>query len=161
MIRVSAALAALAMLASCASAPEPTATSSTSTGGWRFDYDAASGVASAVQTQAGGGDTVAITCRAPDGDMVIADYTLARANAAQVDFAIRQESIRVPAARGTGPDGRPALTVRLPRRPPNLGAYPAMDGTVRLTAGSATHTFASGAGEKIWQVAQACWPSGS
>lgn len=150
------------MAASCASAPPaPTPTSSVSTGTWRFNYDSATGTASAMQAEAAGGDSVAVTCQAPSGDMIIADYRLAGANAAQVDVTIRQETIRVPASAGNGPNGRPALLVRLPRRPPNLGAYPSSDGTVRLAAGSATHTYASGSIEKFWQVAQACWPSGS
>ncbi|MBI1250985.1 MAG: hypothetical protein GC189_05915 [Alphaproteobacteria bacterium] len=161
MIRSAIAVAVLLLAASCASAPPPAASSGSSAGAWRFNYDSATGVASALQSEPGGPDSVAVTCRAPDGDMIVADYRLASANVSTVDFTVRQETIRVPAARGQGPDGRPALTVRLPRRPPNLGAYPSADGTVSLNAGGVTHTYARGSVEKFWQVAQACWPSGS
>jgi hypothetical protein len=147
--------AALAALSACASGAPDTA----SAGGWTFAYDSASGVASATQRDPDGSTSASVSCQAPSGDMMLVDNQLGERvrGSTQAQFRIGQQTITVPAQS----DGR-RLTVRLPRRPPNLGAYAHLSqDTVSLTAGGRTHAYAADAVQKIAQVANACWPSGS
>ena len=140
----------LVALSACASGPAPSAGS---TGTWNFTYDSATGVSRAAQSDAG----ATIQCQAPNGDMLLVDSILGARGVTSANFTIGQQSITVPAQSS----GR-TLTIRLPRRPPNLGAYAHLSqDAVSVTAGGRTHTYAPDAVQKIAQVANACWPSGS
>jgi hypothetical protein len=141
--------AALCALSACSSTP----TSTRSTGSWTFAYDAATGTASATQNDA----SASVSCRGPNGDMMLVDNSLGRRGVSEAQFRIGEQTINVPAQS----DGS-RLTVRLPRRPPNLGAYAHLSNdTVSLSAGGRSHVYAPDAVQKIAQVANACWPSGS
>ncbi|MGE0830947.1 MAG: hypothetical protein AB7O04_16560 [Hyphomonadaceae bacterium] len=150
-------LCCAAALAACASAPQPT--TSRAVGAWSFGYDGATGLYTATQVDEGGRTTARVTCQAPNGDMTITDYVAgvgARGDQ-QVRFAIGQEAITVPGRS----DGR-TLTVRLPRRPPNLQAYAHLSREpVTVSVGSRTHAYAEGAVVKFAEVANSCWPQGS
>jgi len=143
-------------LAACASAPAAP-TSSRSTGSWTFNYDAATGISTAVQTDADGSVSTRVTCQTPDGDMMVTDYRLSGGRGQRARFTIGQETIEVPAESNGS-----ALSVRLPRRPPNLGSWAHLSrDQVSMSAGGATHSYADGALEKIALVANSCWPVGS
>jgi hypothetical protein len=147
-------------LAACASGGDGGG-STQAAGTWTFAYDAASGVATATQTGENGAVTARVDCKAPSGDMMIADYVLGAGRGArgvnEAQFKIGQEAITARAESGGG-----ALNVRLPRRPPNLGAYAHISrDPVSVSAGGRTHTYSAGALEKIALVANSCWPTGS
>jgi hypothetical protein len=135
--------------------------SSQAAGTWTFAYDAATGVSTATQTGENGAVTARVNCKAPSGDMMIADYVLGADRGArgsrEAQFKIGQETITARAESGDG-----ALNLRLPRRPPNLGAYAHISrDPVSVSAGGRTHTYSAGALEKIALVANSCWPTGS
>ncbi|MBL8552304.1 MAG: hypothetical protein JNJ73_20105 [Hyphomonadaceae bacterium] len=150
MRRLLIAMGALVALSACASSGP---TSAGSAGTWNFTYDSATGVARAAQSDAG----ATIQCQAPNGDMLLVDSVLGGRGVTSAEFKIGQHPITVPAQS----NGR-QLTIRLPRRPPNLGAYAHLSQEpVSVTAGGRTHAYAPDAVQKIAQVANACWPSGS
>ncbi|MGE0045906.1 MAG: hypothetical protein AB7T08_09110 [Hyphomonadaceae bacterium] len=143
-------------LAACASAPPSTTRAA---GGWAWQYDPATGLATAQQTSAEGRVTVRVSCQAPSGDLTISDYVLGAGGrgSEQVQFRIGNESITVDGRNEGG-----ATVIRMPRRPPNLQAYAHLSrDAVTLTAGSRSHTYAADAIEKIALVANSCWPVGS
>ncbi|NWG54700.1 MAG: hypothetical protein HXY28_13380 [Hydrogenophilaceae bacterium] len=144
-------------VASCASAPSAP-TSARSTGSWTFSYDSATGLSTAEQRDADGSVSARVTCQTPSGDMMVTDYRLGGGRGeTRARFTIGQETIDVPATS----DGR-TLTVRLPRRPPNLGSYAHLSrDPVSMSAGGATHAYAADALEKFALVANSCWPTGS
>lgn len=138
---------ALSSLAACASAPTP------SSGGWSYGYDAGRGLATATQREPGGSTSATFTCRPPNGDLTITDYTLAGSGEA----TIRVGSYEMRAsARSEG--GR--LVIALPQSPPALAA--AVPGAaMSISAGGSTHALAPGAAERFSEVANACWQRGS
>ncbi|MBI1188716.1 MAG: hypothetical protein GC206_15520 [Alphaproteobacteria bacterium] len=144
-------------VASCASAPSAPS-SARSTGSWTFNYDSVSGLSTAEQRDSDGSVTARVTCQTPAGDMMVTDYRLGGGRGdTRARFTIGQETIDVPAEYDGG-----ALSVRLPRRPPNLGSYAHLSrDAVSMSAGGATHAYAADALEKFALVANACWPSGS
>lgn len=151
------AAAALLALSACASAPPPAA----SAGGWTYAYDAAHGQAIATQTEPNGSVSATFSCQPPTGDLVVADYSLARgAGDAQATIRVDTFSITVPARYGSGATGQPALLVPLPQRPPVLAAARA-GVPMTIAVGGRSHELAEGAAQKLQEVAYACWTSGS
>jgi len=141
-----------AALAGCATAPP-----APSAGGWSFDYDAAESLAIATQREPGGTVTATFTCRAPNGDLTITDFTLPGASRATV--TVGGFEMQAP-ARSETVAGRAALVVPLPQSPPALAAV--REGVaMTIGAGGRRHALAAGAARHFQLVAQSCWPSGS
>lgn len=125
--------------------------------GWTYAY--VEGVATATQRDDRGRVTATLTCRPPDGDIVISDYTLTRAGRRAQSAAVQlgNLTINVPAAvQGRGRNA--TLQINLPQRPPILaGAQPSDRLTV--TVNNVTHTYLLGSSTKLREVAYACWGS--
>ncbi len=148
-MRIALAAAALSFLAACATAP-----ATPSAGGWSLAYDARNGETVATQREPGGAVTAAISCRAPNGDLRIADYTLAAAGG-EARVTVGGMSVEAPARRDGG-----ALVVSLAQSPPILAAV-GNGAPMSVSAGGRTHALAQGASIKLREVALACWPQGS
>jgi hypothetical protein len=125
-------------------------------GGWTYAYT--NGVATATE-RTDGRITATLTCRPPTGDIVITDYSLARAGRRANTAAVRigALSINVPASvQGRGRER--ALVINLPQRPPILAAVQPND-QLSVTVNNQTHTFRTGGPDKMKEVAYACWGS--
>jgi hypothetical protein len=123
--------------------------------GWTYAYT--NGVATATERDSGGRVTATLTCRPPTGDIVITDYSLARAgrraNTASVRVGVM--AVNVPAeVQGRGRER--ALVINLPQRPPILAAVQPND-QLSVTVNGQTHTFRDGGPDKMKEVAYACW----
>lgn len=126
-------------------------------GGWSYAY--VDGVATATERDDRGRVTVTLTCRPPEGDIVISDFTLARQGRRATASAVRigAMSVNVPSSvQGSGRNR--ALTISLPQRPPILAAVQPTD-QLSVTVGNQTHTFRDGGPQKMKEVAYACWGS--
>ncbi len=142
-------LAALALLA-CG-----TAAADDGPGRWTYGWDAGAGQAVATLRE---GERVAATiaCRPPDGALVISDYVLGRRRASEASVEIGQSSVSWPARQERGAEGR-ALVVSFPQSPPILAAAVDPNARVVIRAGRNSHEWARGGGEKLREVARACW----
>jgi hypothetical protein len=140
-------------LAFAAPTPAPAQTQA----GWTYAY--ADGVATATERDARGRPTATITCRPPTGDIVLSDFTLARAGRRATVSAVRigVMSVNVP-SRVEGRGRNRALTINLPQRPPILAGVQPND-QLSVTVNNQTHTFSEGAPAKMREVAYACWGS--
>lgn len=141
------AAAALCALAACATAP-----SGPAPGGWSYAYDASAGLATATLVESGGSVAVKFTCRPPSGDLTIQDYTL---RGGEATITIGSYSTNADAQSG-GP-----LTLAFPQSPPLLAAAAQPSAQISIRAGGRTHMLADGAGTKLREVANACWPQGN
>ena len=151
MMRVAAAMGALAVLA----APGVSAAQS----GWTYQY--IEGIAIATQRNLDGDVTATMTCRPPDGVLVITDHTFNRAARGVETAAVRVGalSINVP-AESQGRGRRARVTVDLPQSPPVLAGVRAED-ELSVTVNGTTHTYGRGSGQQMKDVAYACWTGGS
>ena len=123
--------------------------------GWRYAYE--SGAAVATHTDDEGDVVATISCRPPDGVMVLTDHKFGRRarGADVVAVRIGQMSINVP-ARTEGRGGNARLLIDLPQRPPVLaGVQP--DDALSVTVGDVTHSYGRGSGRQMEEVAYACW----
>lgn len=123
---------------------------------WTFRYDAAAGLAIA-QSRAGGDLDATFTCRPPDGELVITDYTLGRRRVNEAQVRVGEISITVP-ARTDRVDGQRALIISLPQAPPILAGALHPTAAMSITAGGRSHTLQEGAGTRLREVAYNCWP---
>lgn len=125
--------------------------------GWSYAY--VNGVATATERDDRGRVTATITCSPPTGDIVISDFTLARAARRATTSSVRigVMSITVP-SRVEGRGGDRALLINLPQRPPILAAVQPND-QLSVTVNNQTHTFRNGGPQKMREVAYACWGS--
>jgi len=125
--------------------------------GWTYAYTA--GVATATERDDNGRVSSTLTCRPPTGDIVITDYTLARAGrrARQAAVRIGAMSVNVPAS-VSGRGRQAALVINLPQRPPILAAVQPTD-RLSVTVNGQTHTFREGGPAKMREVAYGCWGS--
>ncbi|MBC7768747.1 MAG: hypothetical protein H7124_08160 [Phycisphaerales bacterium] len=125
--------------------------------GWRYEF--AAGVATATQRDGRGRVTATLTCRPPEGDIVITDHTFGR-NARRAEAAavgIGQLTVNVPAQ--TSGRGRNAVvTINLPQRPPILAGVQPND-RLSVTVNGQTNTYLAGSAQKMKEVAYACWGS--
>jgi hypothetical protein len=123
--------------------------------GWSYAY--LEGVATATQRDDRGRVTATLTCRPPEGDIVIHDYTLARQGRGASTSAVRigALSVNVP-SRVEGRGRNRALVINLPQRPPILAAVQPTD-QLSVTVNNETHTYMEGAPAKMREVAYACW----
>ncbi len=125
--------------------------------GWSYAY--ADGVATATQRDDRGRVTASFACSPPEGDIVLSDYTLARAGRRASSSAVRigNLSVNVPSrVEGRGRERR--LVIDLPQRPPILAAVQETD-RVSVTVNNETHTYTAGSATRMQQVAYACWGS--
>jgi hypothetical protein len=125
--------------------------------GWTYAY--VEGVATATQRDDRGRVTATLTCRPPEGDIVITDYTLARsarrAGTAAVRIGVMQVNVPM-TIEGRGRNGR--VVINLPQRPPILAAVQPTD-RLSVTVNDETHTYLEGGPAKMREVAYACWGS--
>jgi len=125
--------------------------------GWSYAY--VEGVATATQRDERGRITATLTCRPPEGDIVITDYTLARhaRRAGTAAVRIGAMSVNVPmSVEGRGRNGR--VVINLPQRPPVLAAVQPTD-RLSVTVNNQTHTYLEGGPARMREVAYACWGS--
>jgi hypothetical protein len=124
---------------------------------WTYAY--VDGVATATERDARGRPTATISCRPPSGDIVLSDFTLARAGRRATVSAVRIGviSVNVP-SRVEGRGRNRALTINLPQRPPILAGVQPND-QLSVTVNNQTRTFSEGAPAKMREVAYACWGS--
>lgn len=151
----------LALAAACAltgiAAPAPS--SAQTADGWTYAY--ADGVAAATRRD-GRGDVVAtISCRPPDGVMVLsAEFGRDAHNTRVAQVRIGQGlAINVPAStEGRGSHAR--VVINLPQRPPVLAAVQ-RDDELTVTVGDVTKGLGIGSGRQMEEVAYACWSTGT
>lgn len=125
--------------------------------GWTYAY--VEGVATATQRDNRGRTTATLTCRPPEGDIVISDYTLARSARRATVAAVRigAMSVNVPmSVEGRGRNGR--VLINLPQRPPILAAVQPTD-QLSVTVNNETHAYMDGGPARMREVAYACWGS--
>jgi len=126
--------------------------------GW--DYAYVEGVATATQRNDRGDITATITCRPPQGDIVLTDYTFGREaqRITRADVRIGVMSVNVPATveRVRGRGRRFAVSVRLPQRPPILAAVQPND-QLSISVNNTSHTLDRGGPTRMQEVAYACW----
>ena len=90
--------------------------SSAQQAGWQYAY--VDGVATATQRDDRGRVTATLTCRPPTGDIVITDYTLARAGRRQTHAAVRIGAMSINVPMQTAGRGRnAAVTINLAEVP--------------------------------------------
>lgn len=123
---------------------------------WTFRYDAAAGQAIA-QSREDGDLAAMFTCRPPNGDLTITDFTLGRRRVSEAQVRVGDIAITVP-ARTDRVDGGRALIIALPQAPPILAGALQPNAAMTVTAGGRTHTLPEGAGTKLREVAYNCWP---
>jgi hypothetical protein len=125
--------------------------------GWSYAYT--NGVATATQRDDRGRVTATLTCRPPTGDIIVTDYTLARAarNARQASVRIGAMSVNVPMTlEGRGRNR--TVVINLPQRPPILAAVQPTD-RLSVTVNNETHTYLEGGPARMREVAYGCWGS--
>ena len=143
--------AALACVAAFAAAPSFAQTAP----GWTYAYTA--GVATATRVDDRNRVVASMTCRPPDGVMVLSDMTFGNdaRNVRTAAVRIGQMTINVPATvQGRG--RRAQLNINLPQRPPVLAAVQQQD-ELSVTVNNVTHGYGAGSGKQMEDVAYACW----
>jgi hypothetical protein len=125
--------------------------------GWSYAY--VEGVATATERDDRGRVTATLTCRPPEGNIVISDFTLTRAARRAQTAAVRigNMSINVPMEL-SGRGRNRAVTINLPQRPPILAAVQPTD-NLSVTVNNETRTFRDGSATRMKEVAYACWGS--
>ncbi len=125
--------------------------------GWTYAY--VNGVATATERNDDGRVTTTLTCRPPEGDIELRDFTLARQGRRTQTSQVRigAMSVNVP-SRVEGSGRNRALVINLPQRPPILAAVQPTD-RLSVTVGNETHTTLEGGPAKMREVAYACWGS--
>lgn len=125
--------------------------------GWAYAYS--DGVVTATETDSHGRVTAMITCRPPDGVIVLSDFTLARdgRRARTADVGIGNLTITVPSrvARNGRQD---ALMIDLPQRPPILAGVQPSD-HITVTVNRRSRVMSDGSAIKMKEVAYGCWGS--
>lgn len=123
--------------------------------GWTYAFT--EGVATATQRDDRGRVTATLTCRPPQGDIVITDYTFGRAarRATVATVGIGTMAVNVP-MQMSGRGRNAAVTINLPQRPPILAAVQPND-RLSVTVNGTTHTYLAGGADKMEEVAWACW----
>jgi len=123
---------------------------------WTYRYDASAGLATA-QSRDGGNLSATFTCRPPDGQLVITDYTLGRRRVNQAQVRVGDMTITVPARQDRVGRDR-VLVISLPQAPPILASALSPSAAMSITAGGRSHTLQEGAGTRLRDVAYNCWP---
>jgi hypothetical protein len=141
----------------CVSALAVPGVGSAQQAGWTYAY--VDGVATATETDNRGRVTATLTCRPPEGDIIITDYTLARSARRATTAAVRigAMSVNVP-MQVSGRGRNRAVTINLPQRPPILAGVQPND-NLSVTINEQTRTYAAGGATRMKEVAYACWGS--
>lgn len=139
---------ALFMLAGPAAAQSP---------GLTYAYE--QGVATVTQRNEDGDITATLTCRPPDGDIIITDYSFGRAGRRATSAAVRvgNLSVTIPAT-AERVNRKHVVTIRLPQRPPMLAGVQQSD-VIAVTVNNQTHTYRAGSAMQLKDLAYACWGS--
>jgi hypothetical protein len=161
------ALVCALVLASCASAPEvppgpPPPPVQRSEGAWLFNFDAPSGIASAVLRSSQGALLVELNCEGPSGPLVVRDWTFTELAAGPQNASVRlgQNVVAVTAASPASPAGRAGLSFALdPRAPAVSQLFQGQE--VQVLTTTKVHVWAEGAAGEIVAVANACVQRGS
>jgi len=125
--------------------------------GWSYEYT--NGVATATERDDHGRVTATLTCAPPTGDIIITDFTLARAAQRARTSAVRIGAMQVNVpSRVEGRGRNQALMINLPQRPPILAAVQPTD-QLSVTVGNQTRTYREGGPQKMREVAYGCWGS--
>jgi hypothetical protein len=125
--------------------------------GWTYAYT--DGVATATQRDDRDRVAVTLTCRPPEGDIIISDYTLVRSARRAQTAAVRigQMTVNVPMAiEGRGRDR--AVVIHLPQRPPILAGVQPTD-RLSVTVNNETRTYGGASAMQMKDIAFACWGS--
>ncbi|MGE0743503.1 MAG: hypothetical protein AB7O98_19385 [Hyphomonadaceae bacterium] len=127
--------------------------------GWTYSYT--DGVATATQMGERNRVTVTLTCRPPDGDIIITDYTLASSRDARratvAGVRIGNLSVNVPmTVEGRGRNSY--IVIHLPQRPPILAGVQPTD-QLSVTVAGQTATYAGHSAMQLKDIAFACWGS--
>lgn len=124
---------------------------------WTNDYTG--GTVTATEHDSHGRITATITCRPPDGVMVLADYTLIGPGrgAQRADVKIGNLSVNIP-SRVDGRGRDQALRIDLPQRPPILAAVQPTD-HIAITVNRQTRELSDGSATEMKTVAYGCWGS--
>ncbi len=147
----------IAAAALCATLGAMPAASAQQAPGWTYAYT--DGVAAATQRDDRGRVTATMTCRPPEGDIIISDFTLVRAARRATTAAVRigNLTVNVPMRlEGRGRDR--TVMINLPQRPPILAGVQEQD-VVTVTVNSQTHTYLAGSAVQMKNLAYACWGS--
>jgi hypothetical protein len=125
---------------------------------WNYAY--VNGVATATETDHRGRVTATFTCRPPEGNIVITDYTLVRTARRATSAAVRiGQGVSVSVPMQVGGRGRArAVTINLPQRPPILAGVQPND-NLSVTVNNQTRTYSDGSAARMKEVAYACWGS--
>ena len=150
-MRTVAALACAMALAAPGAAFSQDATASS----WTSEYT--DGVVTATEHDSHGRVTATITCRPPDGVMVLTDYTLVNAGrrAQRADVKIGNLTVNIP-SRVDGRGRDQALRIDLPQRPPILAGVQPTD-HITITVNRQTRELSDGSATKMQEVAYGCW----
>ena len=135
----------------------PSLSAAQTAGTWSYAYT--DGVATATETDDHGRVTATITCRPPDGVMVLSDYTLARdgRRARTAAVGIGNLTINVP-SRVQRNGRQDALMIDLPQRPPILAAVQPTD-HITIGVNRRSRVLSDGSAVKMKEVAYGCWGS--
>ncbi|MDX2277499.1 MAG: hypothetical protein NW206_18785 [Hyphomonadaceae bacterium] len=148
---------ALAALIACMSAPAPSFAQVAD--GWSYAY--VDGVATATRRDSDGDVTATITCRPPDGVMVLsAEFGRDARGTRTAQLRIGQGlALNLP-AETEGRGGRARVVIDLPQRPPVLAGVQPSD-EIAVTVGGVTKALGVGSGRQMEDVAYACWSAGN
>jgi hypothetical protein len=150
----------LATFAFCCAALVAAPQAAAQSAAWSLRDDPSTGVAMASHSEDGDLATT-ISCRAPDGAMVITDYTLGRrGREVEAQVQVDDFAITVPGRFDRGENGERALLISLPQAPPVLAAV-REGATMTVSANGRTRTLPRGAPQKMAEVAYNCWPRAS
>jgi hypothetical protein len=149
----------LAVFVCAAALIAPAAAPAQTRSGWSYAY--VDGVATATQTGERGRVAVTLTCRPPDGDILITDYTLgaerSSRRATRADVRIGNLSVNIPMTL-EGRGRNQTVVIHLPQRPPILaGAQPTDH--LSVTVAGETRTYGGESAMMLKDVAYACWGS--
>lgn len=166
-VRLLVAVVAAAALAACASTDKasdaPPKASVSSSGSWAFAFDAGSGVASATLVGAEGAALVRLSCKAPNGEVQVADYTWGKAKVAEavpVEFAIGSAKTGPVGRIAPATDGRVALQFATPSNDKVFRAL-TPNAAVSASTPTRTHAWAAGAATRINDMLNSCRATGS
>jgi hypothetical protein len=126
--------------------------------GWTYAYT--DGAATATRRDEDGDVIATITCRPPDGVMVLSTQFRGAGGTRSAQVRIGQGlALNVPAS-SEGRGGRARVVINLPQRPPILAAVQ-RDDELTVTVGSETQSLGRGSGAQMEAVAYACWSTGA